>query len=356
MKLVFRNKKISGIMCVLPESEVFFDDEINNYTFPEAQTKRLKSVMGFEKHRVVKQDTASSDLCIYGMEQLLQGKKINKADICAVIVVTITPDHFVPHVSNRIQGHFGLSEDVLCLDILQGCNGFLIGLMQAFMLLDYNPGKKVLLFNTDTLSKKVSKQDRNSYPLIGDCATITVVEQGEAAKPIYCQFHMDGTQGEALIIPAGGSRMPCSPETARMTDSGDGNIRNLENLVMDGAAVFQFVMTRVPPLIANTLEFAGINQEEIDWYIFHQPNKFMLQKLADKIGAPRDKLFMNIVQNFGNPSGASIPLTAAFNLGEELIHESFTCCLSAFGSGLSYGAMIMELGRLDFCEICVSTY
>lgn len=355
MKFLFRNKKISGIMCVLPESEVFFDDEIHNYTFPISQTKRLKSVMGFEKHRVVKQETASSDLCLYGMEQLLQAKKINKDDICAVIVVTITPDHFVPHVSNRIQSHFGLSEDVMCLDILQGCNGFLVGLMQAFMLLDYNPGKKVLLFNTDTLSKKVSKQDRNSYPLIGDCATITVVEEDDAAEPIFCQIKMDGTQGEALIIPAGGSRMPCSPETARMKNSGDGNIRSLENLVMDGTAVFQFVMTSVPPLIANTIEYAGVHQEKIDWYIFHQPNKFMLQKLADKIGAPREKLFMNIVQNFGNPSGASIPLTAAFNLGEDLVHKSFTCCLSAFGSGLSYGAMIMELGRLDFCEICVST-
>lgn len=158
MKTVFQKKKITGILGVLPETEIRFEDEISNYTFPEKQTARLKKIMGFEKHRLVKETTASSDLCVFGLNYLLDKKLINKNDIGAIIVVTTTPDHLIPHVSNVIHGKCDLNNDVICMDISQGCTGFLYGLMQSFMLLEHLGTKKVVLFNVDTLSKKVSKK------------------------------------------------------------------------------------------------------------------------------------------------------------------------------------------------------
>lgn len=354
MKTVFKGKRIAGIMTVLPQNEIKFEDELKNYTFAPSQSMRLKKVMGYEKHRVVKSETATSDLCVFGLQHMLDTNIISKEEIGAIVVVTVTPDYFIPHVSNIVQGACNLSTDILCLDISQGCCGFLIGLMESFMLLDLNPNKKIVLINADTLSKKVSIHDRNSYPLIGDAATITILENDTSAKDIYFNMRMDGSRGDTLIIPAGGSRLPCSPETAKMVDSGDGNLRSKDNLTMDGTGVFTFVQTDVPPLILETLKDAGLSREDIDWYIFHQPNRFMLQKLADKLEISRDKVFMNIVTNYGNPSGSSIPLAITHNLGSNLLDNTYSCCLSAFGSGLGWGVMTLNLGKLDFCEMLIS--
>lgn len=355
MKTVFHGKRITGVLGVLPQSEILFEDEVRNYTFPEKQTLRLKKVMGYEKHRVVKSSTASSDLCIYGLNHILQKGLLEHHEIGAVVVVTSTPDYLIPTVSNIIQGECGLGQEVLCLDINQGCGGFLVGLMQSFMLLNHLSEKKVVLFTVDTLSKKVSPQDRNSYPLIGDAAGITIIANDPKAKDIYFNFYNDGTRRDALIIPAGGSRLACSAETAVMRDvDNDGNLRSLDNLKMNGAEVFTFVQTEVPPLIEETLAYAGERKEDIDWFLFHQPNKFMLKKLAEKLEVPYEKVPMNIVENFGNPSGASIPINIAHNLGRELVSNTFNCCLSAFGSGLVWGALTMELGGMDFCEMLIS--
>lgn len=355
MKTTFYGKKITGILGVLPQNEVLFEDEVNNYTFPEKQTLRLKKVMGYEKHRIVKSSTASSDLCVVGLKHLFQKNLISKEDIGAVVVVTATPDHFMPTVSNIIQGECDLNQDVICLDISQGCVGFILGLMQSFMLLDHMKGKKVLLFTVDTLSKKVSSKDRNSYPLIGDAAGITVIENDDNTKGIYFNLYNDGKKRGALTIPAGGSRLPCSTDTAKMMDTdNDGNLRSLDNLKMNGSEVFTFVQTEVPPLIEETIEYAKLSKESIEYFLFHQPNKFMLKKLAEKIGVPYEKVPMNIVENFGNPSGASIPINIVHNLGQTAVENLYQCCLAAFGSGLSWGSIVMELGRMNFCEMLVS--
>lgn len=356
MRNIFRNKKITGILAVLPEQEIFFDDEVQNYNFPEKQTLKLKKIMGFEKHRIVKDTTSTSDLCVFGVQHLIDKGLLKKEDIDALVLVTQSPDYFMPPTSNIIQGKLGLDSKVLCMDVNQGCAGFLIGLMQSFMLLDIQSINKVVLLNADILSKKVSKKDRNSYPLSGDLATVTIVEKSSDNNEIYMNLNMDGSKGEVLIIPAGGFKNPCSDETKKLFDTGDGNLRSMDNLYMDGSEVFNFVQTIVPPMIDEILEISSCCKEDIDYYLFHQPNKFMLQKLADKIGVEYDKLPMNIVQNFGNSSGCTIPLSIAYNLGEGAINNKYKCCLSGFGSGLTWSSMVMDIGNLDFNELVVSPF
>jgi 3-oxoacyl-[acyl-carrier-protein] synthase-3 len=246
-----------------------------------------------------------------------------------------------------------LGTDVICCDLAQGCCGFLVGLVQSFMLLEHMEGKKVVLINGDTLSHKVSKRDRNDYPLIGDGCTITVIENS-GDDEIYYEMHTDGKRGNALIIPAGAFRMPSTPETAEMKDEGDGNFRSLDNICMDGSGVFNFVQIEVPPMLEDAFKREGKTTDDFDWFLFHQPNRFMLQKLAEKAGLPKEKLPMNLVENFGNPSGASIPLTAIYNCREELLNKGNRCCLSAFGSGLAWGVIFMNIGKLEHCELIES--
>jgi 3-oxoacyl-[acyl-carrier-protein] synthase III len=193
--------------------------------------------------------------------------------------------------------------------------------------------------------------------LIGDAAGVTVVENDYNAKDIHFNMYNDGSRREALIIPAGGSRLPSSSETTIVEDlDDDGNLRSLDNLRMDGSEVFTFVQTEVPMLIEETLTFADQDKDHIDWFLFHQPNKFMLKKLAEKLGIPYEKIPMNVVENFGNSSGASIPIDIVHNLGSSVVDNKYSCCLAAFGSGLTWGAMTIELGRMDFCEMLISDY
>ncbi len=354
MQTIFRGKKVTAMLGILPEKESLFDDEVDNYSFPAKQTLRLKKVMGFHKHRLSKQTSTVSDFAVYGMRYLLDRAWVKRDEIGAVLVVTLCPDYFVPHISTIVQGECDLGQDIICLDIAQGCCGFLIGLMQSFLLLEHMKDKKVILINGDVLSHKVSARDRNDFPLIGDAAAVTIIENDATAGDIYYEMHMNGGKGSVLKIPAGAFRMPSSPETAVMTDQGDGNFRCLDNIHMDGSGVFHFVQTEVPPMLEHAFQETGRTIGDIDYFLFHQPNKFMLQKLAEKAGLPKEKLPMNIVENFGNPSGASIPLTAVFNLRDRLVNQKFRCCLSAFGSGLAWGVMFMELGPLSHCELIES--
>ena len=355
MKTIFRNKKISGLLSVLPATTVTFEDEINNYTFPPKQTLRLQKVMGYKQHAIVKETTATSDLCLAGVEYILQKGWLKKEEIGGIVVACSYPDHFIPPVSMIVQGKLDLPEDVYCVDISQGCVGFLMALTQGFMLLDHMKDKKVVVISADVLSKKVSKQDRNSFPLIGDAAGIAVIENCEEENEIFTIIRNHGSMGDALTIPAGGSRMPSSAETAKLVDKdNDGNLRSLDNLTMKGSDVFTFVQTKVPPMIDEVLEYAEVTKEDIAYYLFHQPNKFMLKKLAEKIGVPYEKVPMNVVEEFGNSSGACIPVCATFNIADLLKGEKQKYCLSAFGSGLTWEAMLMDIGRLDFCEMLVS--
>lgn len=351
MNLQFVDKKVTGMLAILPRNEVYFDDEIANYNFPPEKSLRLKKIMGYNKHRIVEESTTVSDLCVFGLSYLFDKGMLDKEDIDAIILVTQTPDHFMPPTSNIIQGRLQLKLDMLCLDINQGCAGYLIGLMQAFMLLDLNPIRKVVLLNADVLSRKTSKKDRNSYPIIGDAAAITIIERDTDSRPIYANLKMDGSKGDALIIPAGGMKMPCMPETSILQDVGDNNLRSLEHLTMDGTAVFNFVQTKVPPMISELLAYGGITQDDVDYFMFHQPNKFMLQKLAETMKVPYEKMPSNIVENFGNASGVSIPTNIVFNLGKELLKKTNKLCIAGFGAGLTWSSMLLDLGQLNFCEM-----
>lgn len=347
----FKNKRISSILGVVPENDYFFEDEINNYSFPAKQTLRLKKVMGFEKHSLSKPSTTVSDLGLFGIRHMLEEKWLAKEDIGAVVAVSLCPDHYVPHISSIIHGELGLSSDVMCMDIPQGCCGFLYGLFQSFMLLDHLKDKKVILVNGDVLSHIVSKRDRNDFPLIGDAATVTVIENCDDADEIYYEMNYDGSQRDALKVPAGCFRMPSTDKTAEMIDLGDGNFRSLNNLHMDGTAIYNFVQTMVPEMISGVLERNNITVDNIDYFFFHQPNKFMLQKLAEKIRIPEEKIPMNLVENFGNPSGSSIPLLIALNAKDDLLVNKRKCCLSAFGSGLSWGTIILNIGKLSNIDL-----
>ena len=276
---------------------------------------------------------------------------LDKNSFQSIVLCTQSPDHFIPATSNIIAGNLNLSDDVICLDINQGCAGFEVGLMQSFMLLDTGAINKVVLLNADVLSKKVSIKDRNSRPLVGDGASITIIENCENDETIDIFLKMDGSGALSLQIPAGGFKFPSDEKTSELVQDAAGNYRSLNDLVMKGDEVFNFVQTKVPELLYEMFEKLKIDKSFFDYYFFHQPNKFMLEKLAEKLEIPYEKMPNNICEKYGNGSNNTVPLTICENLGKSSLKGSYKVCLGGFGVGLTWSLINCKLENLEFCEI-----
>lgn len=350
MYFSFKNKIITGMVLIVPENERSFVDDMKLFNADEKRSVRLAKVMGYDKHRIAPDNVTASDMVEYGFNKLFESGDLKKEEIDALVYMTASPDQFLPPTSRILHGKLGLKKETYCIDITQGCSAFEEGLIQAFLLLEQPTIKKVALVTTDVLSHKVSPKDRNSYPLIGDAASITIIEKSETENSIEAVILNDGTRSDALKIPAGAFRLPSSPETAVMTADSEGNERSLDNLVMDGTAVFNFVMTDVPPMLEDLFSKSKVSKDEIDYFLFHQPNKFMLNKLAEKLEIPYEKMPANVVEKYGNSSGTTVPAVTVLTFENKTMPETQKVCFSGFGVGLTWAAIIMDLYPFDFCK------
>lgn len=351
MKCNFSHRRISAVVAVVPEEEFRFDEECAQYALTPEKARRFKKMMGVDRHRIAPAGVCASDLCLHGLRTLFDDGVVAREEIGALVFVSQTPDYFLPPTSNVIQGRLRLGRDVVCLDINQGCAGYVVGLLQAFLLLEIAGISKVALLCGDTASKQLSRRNRISYPLAGDAGSVTIVERCEEVAPVHMCLNMDGGRYDALIVPAGAYRVPSSPDTLQARGVEEGVERSLEHIHMDGPAVFNFTMEDVPPQIEEVLVYAGSPKESIDRFVFHQPNQFILKQMGAKLGIPEEKLPSHIVGLYGNCSSASIPLALAESLGAELLAARRRVCLSGFGVGLTWGSMVMEIGPLAACRV-----
>lgn len=350
MKQIFQNKRIAAIQVILPKKEVRYEDELEDYPFPVKQSHMLGKMMDYRTRRQCEPNDGISDYAEQGIRTLISKGILKKEEIDAIVVVSSSQDYIMPTVSYLLQGRLDLNEDVYCCDIVQQCGGFQYGLAQSFMLMDTMDFRKVLLVTGEMTSKKIGPHDRNARPIIGDAVAVTVVESAEKGS-IYMQYKNYGQMAEKIMIPAGGLKMPCSAETAVETKDEQGNLRALDHFYMDGEAVFNFVMTKVPPMLEELLADSGNTIDSIDYFMFHQPNKYMVDRLADELDIPAEKCFSNIVGIYGNASTATVPLNIAHNIGLIACQQPLRLCLSGFGGGLTCNGLIINNPKMDYCGI-----
>lgn len=344
--------RIRGICATVPQAVYRFEDELKEFPFPEKSSRRLARVMGFNEHRIADPQTTPCDLASYTLNHLFNNGNLAKNAMQGLAVVAQMADHPCPGNAKVIHGQLNLPKSVYCMDMYENCTGFISGLYAVSTQIAAGAMDEIALVVTDGGACRANKKDRNTYPLCGDAAAVAVVCRSDNPEDtLHFMFKNDGSRRDALIVPAGGCRMPATAETARITQDDMGNFRSLNDMHMDGTAVFQFVMKEVPALITEACAAAGIDKDRIEYHLTHQPNRFMLEKLADLLAVPRERLFNNIVEHFGNSSSATIPVNIAFNLGDKLRAENPLICMSAFGAGLSLASAIGHLGKLDFCEL-----
>ena len=353
MKCSFTGKKISAILSVLPEMETSFEDSLKTESISRA--RRLKKIMGFDKRRRVKSDTNISDMFLYGAKYILENDWIKKEEIGAIVVVTLTQDYLVPQVSEIIHGELGLSSDVVCIDIAQGCAGYVVGLIEGFSLLDCLTGKKLLLFTGDILNRIRDDEEKTEEPHFGgDAATISIIENDDSAGESYFRFYTDGLSGEDLIMPGGAFKHPLYSKTEKKITLDDGRCGDALSIWMDGSDVFNFIQKEVPGLIEEVLKDSGIDEEDIDWYFFHQPNRYILEKLAERCGIAKEKMPMSTTEKYGNSNSSTIPVTIVDAAQKDLQEKMYSCCVSGFGSGLTWAAGVLKIGCMDNCKMIIS--
>ena len=316
--------------------------------FGEAEAKKLQSNTGVHTRHIGRPDQCTSDLCCAATQTLLQDLHWDLVSVEALLFVSQTFDYFVPATSCCLHGRLGLSKHCAVFDVGMGCSGYIYGLWIAASLMKSGL-KRILLLAGDTSAKPVSPLDRSAKPLFGEAGTATALEADPNAL-LHFSLGTDGQGWPHLIIPAGAFRKRPDAETRIPIQGPDGNTRSAEDLYMNGPEIFTFTLREVPPLLTRILAQSGFNREEVDYFVFHQANKFMLDYLAKRMGLPPHKVPLSLGE-FGNTSSASIPLTIQHCLRSQLSQNPAKLVMAGFGVGLSWGAAAGVIGPLCLPEI-----
>jgi len=342
------NVKLKGIVCVVPKT--VRDNGYFSEIFGSKVMKNITKMTGVETRRITDSNTCTSDLCYEAAEKLIAGLEWERESIEALILVTQSPDYVLPASSCILQDRLGLSTECASFDINLGCSGYVYGLWVASNLIVGSSLKRVLLLVGDTSSKLISIKDRSTAPLFGDAGSATALEYSTEAKDSFYVLGTDGKGKDNLIIPAGGNRKPSSHETLKEFKRDNGSIRSEEDLFMDGGEIFNFTLSRVTNLIKDTLEFGQMKIDDIDLFLFHQANKFILEHLTKKLDVSLKKVPLSI-KEFGNTSSASIPLTLILNQNISSCEDFSKTLMTGFGVGYSWASVLMDIDKLSHVEL-----
>lgn len=345
--LSVNNVGICGVSACVPKT---VEENIDSPVFlNEDDAVKFIASTGIQRRRISDKHTTTSDLCFHAAEKLISELSWNKSDINCLIFVTQTPDYILPATSCILQDRLGLSQECYTIDISLGCSGWVYGMSVISNLLSTGTLKKGLLIVGDTLSKITSPKDKSSFPLFGDAGTVTAVEYCPQAPVI--QFHLatDGSGHQAIIVPDGGHRNSVSTHSFDMKTQEDGFTRSKLDIILNGMDVFTFGITKAPQSINRLTENFGIKPENVHYYIFHQANRFMNEKIRKKLKLTETQVPYSLC-DFGNTSSATIPLTLVTQLSQQLKSKQLSIIGCGFGVGLSWGSMSFTTDK-----ICVPT-
>jgi len=341
------NVELKGIAACVP-SQSYKVNELG--LFSEEEALRFSESTGVYNLRISKQETTTSDLVYEAAEQLIKDLKWKKEDIDILIFVTQTPDYILPATSCILQSRLGLGEDTFVMDVSLGCSGWIYGLMTISNFISSGSFKKGLLLVGDTISKTCSQNDKSTYPLFGDAGTATAVEYNPICETLKFQIGVDGNRSNAIVIPDGGFRNPFSSNSFKSKTFNEGIIRSPKDLILEGMDVFSFGITMAPKSVNSLLEKYNIDRESVDYYLFHQANLFMNEKIRKKLKISEDKVPYSLNQ-FGNTSSATIPLTMITQKSNELRNALKSVIACGFGVGLSWGSVWFKSSNLVCSEL-----
>ena len=332
---------ITHISYFLPEKTLTNDDLAIEYK-SNWNSKKIYKKTGIKSRHIAATET-TSQLAVQAAEKLFSESGFPKDKIDFLLLCTQSPDYFLPTTACIVQDILGLPTSCGAFDFNLGCSGFVYGLAITKGLIAGGMAKNVLLLTVETYTKYIHPKDKSVRTIFGDGAAATLIthEKGDPCKIGEFVFGTDGKGASNLIVPAGAMAMPKSEETAKEMVDEQGNVRSLNNLYMNGPEIFNFTLDIVPDTVKSLLARAKLSMDDIDLFVFHQANKFMLDSLRDKIGIPEEKFYLDM-EDKGNTVSATIPIAMKDALDEGRISRGDRLMLVGFGVGYSWAGCIVE--------------
>lgn len=311
----------------------------------ENHNERLKQKTGIERRHICAVNEAASDMAVRAAEKILG--RIDRNAIDYLLFCTQSPDYPLPTTACILQSRLNLSKNCGAMDFNHGCTGYIYGIGLAKGLIESGQVNNVLLLTAETYSKYIHPQDNAVLPLFGDGATATLLTAVNTEMDgIYgMTYGTDGTGYENLIVPVGGMRHRYQDTEVLATTDKYGNIRTNCNLYMNGGAIMEFALEHVPTMVESILRETSLTRQDIDYYVFHQANHFMLNSLQ-KICRLRDLPYWNDVSDYGNTVSNSIPIALVDMLQTTPSESLGRIMLAGFGVGLSWGGCIVDLTKM----------
>jgi 3-oxoacyl-[acyl-carrier-protein] synthase-3 len=292
----------------------------------------IRTRTGIRERRIAEKDMATSDLVTEAAKDALKNANLAPQDIDCIMVATVTPDNFYPSTACWVQKNFGI-KNFPAFDIEAACSGFLYGLILAKGLLKTGAAKRVLLSGAETMSKAVNWDDRDTCVLFGDGAGVCILENSTDDSDILSyDWGADGTIGDLLVQPAGGSRMPPTHETIN---------KKLHGVFMKGNEVFKHAVRWMQKSAIKALERANLTADDIDLYIPHQANLRIIEATIKRVGIPREKTIVTI-DKYGNVPAATIPLALDYAVKNGRVKRGDIILMNGFGGGFTWGSALIR--------------
>lgn len=342
-----KNVAIRGVTGTVPNHAVKTAD-FDIFTQEEADV--FDNTVGIKNRYIGPDELCTSDLCFNAAERLLEALGWEKESVDVLVFGSVTGDYKTPPTAGILQHRLGLPTSTFVLDIPMGCCGSMYAINVAGNLLSAGTVKRALLLVGDTALRMGSLKDKSRVPLFGDSGTAMALEYDPTAADIVIEFNTLGAGYEALITPHGGFRHPITAESFIEEDFGNGIIRAPKDTLINGMDVFSFAISRPPISIKKMMEGYGLNIDNVDYFLIHQANKLIVDRIVKKLKLPMEKVPYDL-QEFGNLGGASVPMLMTYNLHDELQSRPLTLLCSSFGLGLTWGTMVLRTQKMVVPEV-----
>lgn len=321
---------IAAIDYYLPEKTLTNEDL--QAEFSDWSVDKIQAKTGIAARHIAAADEFSSDLAVAAAERLFAGGSCRPADIDFILLCTQSPDYLLPTTACLLQDRLNIPSTAGALDFNLGCSGFVYGLGLAKGLIETGQAKNLLLLTAETYSKFIQPDNRSVRTLFGDAAAATLVHAVDGEEDAAIGPFDYGTDG------AGAAHLICREGAMRHRQE-DGSAA--EGLTMNGPEVFAFTLKRVPTSVARLLERANKNVDDIDLFIFHQANRFMLEHLRTKMGIAPERCYY-FMENCGNTVSSTIPIALSEAIQDGTARSGDLVALVGFGVGYSWGSVLVR--------------
>ena len=336
-QLTTKNVRIAGVSACVPKT-IEENTQLSIFESEDEARKVIEST-GIERHRRVDEGVTASDLSFKAVERLVKDLNWDIQSIDLLLYVCATRDYVQPMTSPILQDRLSLRQDCFVMDLPLGCAGWVYGMSVATSLMSGGSMKRGLLVAAETNTRSHNMNDRTSRPLFGDAATVTALEyQPDYPYPMHFVFGVDGSGAEAIMAKYGGMRYPVTPESLIEREIEPGIWRKGTDVVINGMDVFSFAIRRPVRQLKEMIQDFDIDLKDIDHLFLHQANLYIDEHIRKSLLFPREKT-PYCLSDFGNVSGASIPLTIVTMtpaISERPVSHNLA---SGFGVGLHWASM-----------------